>query len=219
LPSCPWVERIGAPFLCRDRATHGRPFGRHRDAWRMIVVGVLAAPFFLSASPSWQVAGALLFLLHWILDGCAGELARLKFLAPGRDLLRLPITAAGLTTKVGAPKHVSSPATGLECHGAPQSRTRRSGPARAPRGRRRGPRSFQPSEQAPDRRGTTASRGGRLARRVRRPRLAALVADRRRARFGMTHRRAPSRPTPSAPGGVTPAGRQLKSERESSVNP
>jgi phosphatidylglycerophosphate synthase len=50
----------------------------------MIAVGVLAAPFFLSARPSWQVAGALLFLSHSILDGCDGELARLKFLESNR---------------------------------------------------------------------------------------------------------------------------------------
>ncbi|HVQ76746.1 MAG TPA: CDP-alcohol phosphatidyltransferase family protein, partial [Candidatus Binatia bacterium] len=31
-------------------------------------------------SPAWQLAGALLFLTHSILDGCDGELARLKFL-------------------------------------------------------------------------------------------------------------------------------------------
>lgn len=42
-------------------------------------VGLLGAPFFLSSAPSYQVAGALLFLLHSILDGCDGELARLKF--------------------------------------------------------------------------------------------------------------------------------------------
>ena len=50
----------------------------------MIAVGLLAAPFFLSASPYWQVAGALLFLSHSILDGCDGELARLKFLESRR---------------------------------------------------------------------------------------------------------------------------------------
>lgn len=43
------------------------------------LVGIAAAPFFLSASPLWQTAGALLFLAHSILDGCDGELARLKF--------------------------------------------------------------------------------------------------------------------------------------------
>ncbi|HME83908.1 MAG TPA: CDP-alcohol phosphatidyltransferase family protein [Roseiarcus sp.] len=44
-----------------------------------IVVGVCAGPFFLSPLPSWQTDGALLFLAHSILDGCDGELARLKF--------------------------------------------------------------------------------------------------------------------------------------------
>ena len=45
-----------------------------------VAVGLVGAPFFLSASPGLQLAGALLFLLHSILDGCDGELARLKFL-------------------------------------------------------------------------------------------------------------------------------------------
>lgn len=43
-------------------------------------VGLLGAPFFLSAEPLMQVTGALLFLAHSILDGCDGEIARLKFL-------------------------------------------------------------------------------------------------------------------------------------------
>jgi phosphatidylglycerophosphate synthase len=42
-------------------------------------VGLGAAPFFLSPAPLWQTAGALVFLAHSILDGCDGELARLKF--------------------------------------------------------------------------------------------------------------------------------------------
>jgi phosphatidylglycerophosphate synthase len=42
-------------------------------------VGLVGAVFFLSARASMQTAGALLFLLHSILDGCDGELARLKF--------------------------------------------------------------------------------------------------------------------------------------------
>lgn len=42
-------------------------------------VGLLGAPFFLSSAPAYQVAGALFFLFHSILDGCDGELARLKF--------------------------------------------------------------------------------------------------------------------------------------------
>jgi phosphatidylglycerophosphate synthase len=44
-----------------------------------IAVGLCGAPFFLSARPLLQTIGALLFLAHSILDGCDGELARLKF--------------------------------------------------------------------------------------------------------------------------------------------
>jgi len=43
-------------------------------------IGLLGAPFFLSGSPVYQLVGALLFLTHSILDGCDGELARLKFM-------------------------------------------------------------------------------------------------------------------------------------------
>jgi phosphatidylglycerophosphate synthase len=43
-------------------------------------VGLMGAPFFLSSRPACQLIGALLFLGHSILDGCDGELARLKFL-------------------------------------------------------------------------------------------------------------------------------------------
>jgi 1L-myo-inositol 1-phosphate cytidylyltransferase / CDP-L-myo-inositol myo-inositolphosphotransferase len=42
-------------------------------------IGLCGAPFFLSSHWSWQTVGALLFLLHSIVDGCDGELARLKF--------------------------------------------------------------------------------------------------------------------------------------------
>jgi 1L-myo-inositol 1-phosphate cytidylyltransferase / CDP-L-myo-inositol myo-inositolphosphotransferase len=44
-----------------------------------VAVGVSGAPFFLSALWQWQTVGALLFLAHSILDGCDGELARLRF--------------------------------------------------------------------------------------------------------------------------------------------
>src|SRR5262249_62044011 len=44
-----------------------------------LAIGLTGAPFFLSSSPAYQLTGALLFLLHSILDGCDGELARLKF--------------------------------------------------------------------------------------------------------------------------------------------
>ena len=45
-----------------------------------VAIGLAGAPFFLSSAPAFQLAGALLFLLHSILDGCDGEIARLKFL-------------------------------------------------------------------------------------------------------------------------------------------
>ncbi len=44
-----------------------------------LAIGLAGAPFFLSPAPSLQLAGAMLFLLHSILDGCDGELARLTF--------------------------------------------------------------------------------------------------------------------------------------------
>ncbi len=44
-----------------------------------IGVGLIGAPFFLSPMPAYQFTGALLLLAHSILDGCDGELARLKF--------------------------------------------------------------------------------------------------------------------------------------------
>jgi phosphatidylglycerophosphate synthase len=42
-------------------------------------IGLMGALFFLSSRASMQTIGALLFLAHSILDGCDGELARLKF--------------------------------------------------------------------------------------------------------------------------------------------
>jgi phosphatidylglycerophosphate synthase len=45
-----------------------------------VAIGLLGAPFFLSSQAHWQTLGALLFLAHSILDGCDGELARLKFM-------------------------------------------------------------------------------------------------------------------------------------------
>jgi len=52
-----------------------------------VAIGLAGAPFFLSVSPGWQVTGALLFLAHSILDGCDGELARLKFLESRRGAI------------------------------------------------------------------------------------------------------------------------------------
>ncbi len=44
-----------------------------------VAIGLFGAPFFLSANWLWQTVGALLFLTHSIVDGCDGELARLRF--------------------------------------------------------------------------------------------------------------------------------------------
>jgi len=44
-----------------------------------IAIGIFGAFFFLSPSPALQTVGALLFVLHSIVDGCDGELARLRF--------------------------------------------------------------------------------------------------------------------------------------------
>ncbi|MDH3700584.1 MAG: CDP-alcohol phosphatidyltransferase family protein [Alphaproteobacteria bacterium] len=43
------------------------------------LIGLAAAPFFLSSSPAVQIVGGLLFVLHSVLDGCDGELARLTY--------------------------------------------------------------------------------------------------------------------------------------------
>ena len=45
-----------------------------------VAIGLVGAACFLVWSRPWHVAGALLFLSHSILDGCDGEIARLKFL-------------------------------------------------------------------------------------------------------------------------------------------
>ncbi len=44
-----------------------------------VLIGLAGAPFFLYAEPHLQMIGALLVLIHSIVDGCDGELARLKF--------------------------------------------------------------------------------------------------------------------------------------------
>lgn len=44
-----------------------------------VLIGLVGAPFFLSPRPAVQVIGGILFLLHSIIDGCDGELARLRF--------------------------------------------------------------------------------------------------------------------------------------------
>ena len=52
-----------------------------------LAVGLAGAPFFLSSSPALQLTGGLIFLAHSILDGCDGELARVKFLQSRRGAI------------------------------------------------------------------------------------------------------------------------------------
>ena len=52
-----------------------------------VAIGLFGASCFLSSSPAYQLAGALLFLAHSILDGCDGELARLKFMESPRGAI------------------------------------------------------------------------------------------------------------------------------------
>jgi phosphatidylglycerophosphate synthase len=69
-------RRISLAFSRRLAAT---PITPNQMSLISIAVGICGAPFFLSSRPLMQTIGALLFLAHSILDGCDGELARLKF--------------------------------------------------------------------------------------------------------------------------------------------
>jgi 1L-myo-inositol 1-phosphate cytidylyltransferase / CDP-L-myo-inositol myo-inositolphosphotransferase len=71
------VERpISLQISCRLAGTAITP---NQMSLISIAVGICGGPFFLSSRPLMQTIGALLFLAHSILDGCDGELARLKF--------------------------------------------------------------------------------------------------------------------------------------------
>jgi phosphatidylglycerophosphate synthase len=80
-----------------------------------VVIGLLGAPCFLSASPLVQLTGALLFLAHSILDGCDGELARLKFLESRSGALldfwgdNLVHVAVFLSMAIGWSKSLAAP--------------------------------------------------------------------------------------------------------------
>jgi phosphatidylglycerophosphate synthase len=69
-------RRISLTISRRLAATSATP---NQMTLVSMAVGLAGAPCFLSAQIPWQTAGALLFLAHSILDGCDGELARLKF--------------------------------------------------------------------------------------------------------------------------------------------
>jgi phosphatidylglycerophosphate synthase len=71
------VERPISLFISRRLA--GTAITPNQMSLISIAVGICGGPFFLFPSPLMQTIGALLFLAHSILDGCDGELARLKF--------------------------------------------------------------------------------------------------------------------------------------------
>ncbi len=71
------VERPLSRVLSRRLAP--TPITPNQMTLMSAAVGLAAAPFFLFDAPLWQTIGALIFLAHSILDGCDGELARLRF--------------------------------------------------------------------------------------------------------------------------------------------
>jgi phosphatidylglycerophosphate synthase len=71
------VERPLSRILSRRLAP--TPITPNQMTLISAAVGLAAAPFFLASAPLWQTIGALIFLAHSILDGCDGELARLRF--------------------------------------------------------------------------------------------------------------------------------------------
>jgi len=66
--------------LAVTRRLMDRDVTPNRMTWVSMGIGLFGALFFLLPGQGAQVTGASLFLLHSILDGCDGELARLKFL-------------------------------------------------------------------------------------------------------------------------------------------
>jgi len=66
--------------LAVTRRLMNRNVTPNQMTWVSMGIGLFGALFFLLPGQSAQIAGALLFLLHSILDGCDGELARLKFM-------------------------------------------------------------------------------------------------------------------------------------------
>jgi phosphatidylglycerophosphate synthase len=85
-------RRISLALTSRLAATSITPNGMTMVS---VTIGLLGALFFLSSAAGWQLLGACLFLAHSILDGCDGELARLKFLESARGA-RLDIVGDNL---------------------------------------------------------------------------------------------------------------------------
>ena len=101
--------------LAVSRRLAGTSVTPNQMTYFAVLIGVVGAPFFLSSRPSVQVIGGILFLLHSILDGCDGELARLKFQESrwggvldfwGDNVVHIAVFAAmgmGLARRLGQP--------------------------------------------------------------------------------------------------------------------
>lgn len=65
--------------LTISRALVDTPITPNQMTIISVLIGIIGAVFLGVGQGGWQVAGALLFLAHSILDGCDGELARIRF--------------------------------------------------------------------------------------------------------------------------------------------
>ncbi len=74
-------RRISLAVTRRLMHTHITP---DQMTWVSLVIGLFAALCFAVPAHGFQVLGGVLFLAHSILDGCDGELARLKFMESRR---------------------------------------------------------------------------------------------------------------------------------------
>jgi len=74
-------RKISLAVTRRLMHTHTTP---DQMTWVSLIIGLLAALCFAVPAYGLQVAGGILFLAHSILDGCDGELARLKFMESKR---------------------------------------------------------------------------------------------------------------------------------------
>jgi len=65
--------------LAVSRRLAGTPVTPNAMTLVSVAIGLAGAAFFLRLTPGSETLGSLLFLLHSVLDGCDGELARLRF--------------------------------------------------------------------------------------------------------------------------------------------
>lgn len=65
--------------LCLSRRLAPMGITPNQMTFVCMMIGMLGAPFFLSADPLFQAIGGLLFVAHSVTDGCDGELARLTY--------------------------------------------------------------------------------------------------------------------------------------------